>query len=245
LAKLLALCLLVTACDALLGPHHFTFATADGQLCDGGSECVSGFCSVDGVCCAEACSGPCQSCKGGASCAPVPAGTTGACPENEVCNAEGLCYCSNLYFLGPPTQHAYKTGSQPQSVAAADLNGDGNPDLAVANSYDAVSVLLNQGDGTFAPQVMYTSGLGPRWVAAGDLNGDGTPDLAVADQFAQSVSVLLNQGHGTFAPQVTYDAGQSPSSVLVADLNGDGKPDLAVANNGDNTVSALLNACGP
>jgi hypothetical protein len=83
--------------------------------------------------------------------------------------------------------------SSPMSVAAADLNGDGVPDLAVANyGSDNVSVLMNQGDGTFAAAVNYSTGSGARSVAAADLNGDGWPDLAVANYGSGDVSVLLN-----------------------------------------------------
>ena len=86
-------------------------------------------------------------------------------------------------------------------MAAADLNGDGKPDLAVANnSSDTVSVLLNNGNGTFAAQVDYATGSGPISVAAADLNGDGKPDLAVANSNSSTVSVLLNNGNGRPSP---------------------------------------------
>jgi hypothetical protein len=117
------------------------------------------------------------------------------------------------------------------------------PDLAVANSSDeSVSVLLNQGDGTFAPAVPYAAGDYPTKVAAADLNGDGKVDLAVAS-YDESVSVLLNQGNGTFAPAVRYAVGGDAISVAAAELNGDGRPDLAVT--GPNNVSVLLNTCLP
>jgi hypothetical protein len=132
----------------------------------------------------------------------------------------------------------------PQSVAAADLDGDGRLDLVVANRVsNTVSVLVNQGEGTFAAKVDYPTGDAPNSVVVVDLNGDGKPDLAVANIFAGSVSVLLNQGDGTFAAKIDYLAGPAPSSVAAADLNGDGKPDLAVGNNDStvNTVTVLLN----
>jgi hypothetical protein len=77
---------------------------------------------------------------------------------------------------------------------AADLNGDGKPDLAVTNFGRAtVSVLLNKGNGTFAARTYYSTGAGPASIAAADLNNDGRPDLAVANNSASnSVSVLLN-----------------------------------------------------
>src|SRR5262249_46004402 len=91
-------------------------------------------------------------------------------------------------------------GSFPTSIAATDLNGDGKPDLAVAN-ITSVSVLLNQGNGTFAASVFYDVGMVSSAIAASDLNGDGKPDLAVGGR--NGVRVLLNQGNGTFAASVT------------------------------------------
>jgi hypothetical protein len=141
----------------------------------------------------------------------------------------------------------YAVGSYPVAVAASDLNGDGKPDIAVANQDgDDVSVLLNQGNGTFAPRVDYPAGPSPSWVEAADLNGDGKTDLAVVNTESDAVSVLLNQGNGTFAGPVSYGAAARPAAVTAADLNGDGKLDLAVANTNpedgnDGTVSVLLN----
>ena len=65
-------------------------------------------------------------------------------------------------------------------VSAADWTGDGKLDLvAVSYVYDTASVLLNNGDGTFAAKVDYPTGVSPSSVAAADLNGDGKIDLAV------------------------------------------------------------------
>ncbi len=135
----------------------------------------------------------------------------------------------------------YSVGSGPYSVTAADLNGDGKPDLAVANvNSNNVSILLGNGNGTFQAAVNYGAGSGPFSVTAADLNGDGKLDLAVANYSSNNVSILLGNGNGTFQAAVNYDVGTSPYSVTAADLNGDGKPDLAVANASSNNVSILL-----
>jgi FG-GAP-like repeat/PASTA domain/FG-GAP repeat len=120
----------------------------------------------------------------------------------------------------------YATGGRPQSVAIGDLNGDGKPDLATANSRaSTASVLLNRGDGRFQARRDYGTG-GANSVAIGDLNGDAKPDLATADGGA--VSVLLNGGDGSFEGKRDY-ANAGAISVALGDLNGDGKPDLATA----------------
>jgi hypothetical protein len=140
-------------------------------------------------------------------------------------------------FQNPQT---FPVGRDPTSVAVADVNGDGKPDLVVANSDNTVSVLLGNSDGTFQPQQAFPVGTSPAAVAVADVNGDGKPDLVVANYGSNTVSVLLGNGDGTFQPQQTFAVGTSPAAVAVADVNGDGRPDLVVANSGSDSVSVLL-----
>ena len=144
---------------------------------------------------------------------------------------------NSLSFLPAVTYDS--GGAFPASVAVADLNVDGKPDLVVVNDFSSsVGVLLGNGDGTFQPAASYDSGgLFAQWVAVADVNGDGKPDILVADQCVNSgdcsgsVGVLLGNGDGTFQSAVSYGSGAySPNSVAVADVDGDGKPDLLVAN---------------
>jgi hypothetical protein len=144
----------------------------------------------------------------------------------------------------------YATGGKvPVSVAIGDLNGDGKPDLVVANNNsNTVGVLFGNGDGTFRAVVTHGSGgRSPNSVVIADVNGDGKPDIVVANSCAStscskgSVGVLLGNGDGTFKPAVNYDSGGEIAwSVAVADVNGDGKPDVIVANSNNNTVGILL-----
>ena len=137
----------------------------------------------------------------------------------------------------------FSTGAGANSVAVADLNHDGIPDLAVANGTSAVDIMLGYGHGGFAAATGFGCGTYPDCVAVGDFNGDHKQDLVVADQ-SGTVSVLLGDGAGGFSAPVACGAGSGPNAVAVGDFNHDGKQDLAVANWGDDktasTVSVLL-----
>jgi uncharacterized protein (DUF2141 family) len=145
----------------------------------------------------------------------------------------------------------YSYGS---SVAVADLNGDGKPDIAVTNDCISslcgnVGVLVGNGDGTFQPAVTYgPGGLQPRSIVIADVNADGKPDLVVANGCASSpcttggVGVLVGNGNSTFQPAVTYTATQGALGAAVADVNGDGKLDVVVAET--TQVGVLLTNTG-
>jgi hypothetical protein len=125
----------------------------------------------------------------------------------------------------------YPTGTDPESVVAADMNGDGRLDLVVANAFSSsISILLNKGgsaSSSFSPAIRYTPG--PSFidnVSVKDLNHDGKPDIVFRPNGA--LNVLLNQGDARFLSGSLVDVGLLPQALAVSDLNHDGIPDLAL-----------------
>ena len=107
----------------------------------------------------------------------IPSGGTSATISVLLGNGDGtfgssMVYTSNLLSI-------YST-----TIAVADFNGDGKPDVALTNSEvpaNAVAMVLGNGDGTFQNSpLLYSAGLLPAGVVSLDVNGDGKPDLAVA-----------------------------------------------------------------
>ncbi|MFN0074791.1 MAG: FG-GAP-like repeat-containing protein, partial [Chloroflexota bacterium] len=159
---------------------------------------------------------------------------------------------NGLSFLPSVTS---ATGTNPISVALADVDGQSGLDLLVADygggTGTTVSVFLNTGSGAFGARVPITVGAGPATVTAADLDADGKPDLIVTSAGTDgspgsTVTVRRNTatpGVVAFAAPQSFAVGTRPFGVTVADLDGDGRPDLAVTNYGVNgsgqTVSVL------
>ena len=189
----------------------------------------------------------------------------------NLCNTNDCRYGANgglSLFLGNgdgTLQSPIVSGSGGEfaySVAVADLNGDGNLDVVVANQCSdrkchepgTVMVLLGVGDGTFGWGAVYPSGgYMTDNVVIGDVNGDGHPDIVTANPctfreypgvcLPGSAGVLLGKGDGSFQQPVDYFSDPSSKAMWVAmgDVNGDGKPDLLVAGGG---YSVLVNNVG-
>lgn len=140
----------------------------------------------------------------------------------------------------------YSLSDAPDSVAAADINGDGNVQL-IASLWDTSTLIefTNNGTGVFGSNALLTVGPFPYSVLATDVNADGRVDLVCANAFNNTLSVLTNTGAGGFALSCSPAVGVEPCSVAAADLAGDGRVDLVCANNGNYgggyTLSVLTN----
>jgi len=136
--------------------------------------------------------------------------------------------------FAPPAK--YTIALMPRVIAVGDLDGDGDPDIVVANlwSYN-VQVWLNTG-GTFTLQQTIGTGWLGGGVALGDLNGDGLLDIVQPSR--NSVNRALGTGGGSFGPTVGYSAAIGyPQGTVLGDFNRDGALDVALTDRmGDNVL---------
>ena len=140
--------------------------------------------------------------------------------------------------LGSP----FLVGSSPFGATAADLNGDGRPDLAVPDAYAGkLNVYLRQPGGGFAPEGAPLPALDATDVAVGDFDNDLRPDLATSNYPAGTATVLLrnpaNTGYTveTGSPYVAPGA----NSIAVARVNGDAFDDLVLGGYSTDAVKVL------
>jgi hypothetical protein len=124
--------------------------------------------------------------------------------------------------------------ASPRTLALADLDGDGRPDVITTSVSTAgasiVSVLLNTGDGGFAARADYPVDGGATSLAIADLNGDGRLDVVTGGEGGLGVAILLNIGKGELRNFALCACGGQSPAVALADLDGDGKIDIVVAN---------------
>jgi FG-GAP-like repeat/Abnormal spindle-like microcephaly-assoc'd, ASPM-SPD-2-Hydin len=142
-------------------------------------------------------------------------------------------------------------GGVPSAFAVSDLNGDGVPDLAIANmafnsptegTGGIVSILLSNGDGTFKAAVNYPSGANIAGIAIGDVTGDKLPDLIVTHFFGATVAIQKGNGDGTFQPeqQLSTDTTLGSAYLQLLDLNKDGKLDLVMSSVFNDGAAVLM-----
>ncbi len=153
--------------------------------------------------------------------------------------------------FGVPT--SFNFGDDLQTLAAGDVDGDGNADLVLVGS-DSVAVVLGNGNGAFGTATEYAVGNGPNVFMQGggissvvlqDVNGDTALDIVTTNSLDDSVSILLNNHDGTFPGRVER-TGDDPLGHVVVDLNADGLLDVITANadSGSGSISVLLGTAG-
>jgi hypothetical protein len=141
----------------------------------------------------------------------------------------------------------FPCGNFPNDIAIADLNKDGNLDLALAN-HEAkyVTVLLGNGHGQFlvAPNSPFHVPVKPHThgIATGDFNGDGNLDLVTDSWGTDQIVILYGDGKGNFkVPGTFLSVGKHPyQRIRVADLNNDHEPDIVTTNLDGNNSTILF-----
>jgi hypothetical protein len=156
-------------------------------------------------------------------------------------------------LLGDGTGNFTAASGSPESapgawdVAADDLDGDSDEDLAVAGSN--VSILLNNGSGDFAAPLTETLGDQPRSVAIAEMNGDTDPDVVVGQFFSPKVTVLTNNGDndGNFTALASEDVnenggpGDNVSNIAVGPIDNLSGNDVMVARQFTGTAHTMTN----
>ena len=129
---------------------------------------------------------------------------------------------------------AYAAGDGPSSTAAADLDGDGHADLAVAAQDSKKLWLLENVAGHFAEFQPSTSvdvsPAIPTAVATADLDSDGKPDVVAALSGSDVIQVFRGNGLGGLIPGGAQSVGPNPSALVIGDFDGNGIPDVAAAS---------------
>jgi hypothetical protein len=146
----------------------------------------------------------------------------------------------------PATGSPFFTNRNPNDIAIADFNRDGNPDLGIANTeISTLTALLGNGKGQFQPAPLSPFHVHSRphthGIAVADFNGDGYLDLATDDWAENKVLIIFGNKDLGFGNETFYPVGNRPYQRLrTADVNGDGKPDLITTNLEGNNATVLL-----
>jgi len=133
--------------------------------------------------------------------------------------------------------------SLPYGICSADLDNDGDNDLVTANhnSQGSITILVNDGTGTYTVGPSYFAGSYGWSVTASDLDIDGSMDIIFSTEISATNYIFHNEGNLLFQLQESHFTGNSSHQVMAADLNKDGYPDLVVAGGISDIVSILIN----
>ena len=146
-------------------------------------------------------------------------------------NANGTLRAATDYYDGDYTTEPYWT-------VVGDFNGDGVPDLAVANVYpEGYAILLGKGKGAFQPAKTYSLSDPPTAVATADFNHDGKLDLAFVEN---GLTIFSGRGDGTFSGPTSYSVSNSASAIAIGDFNADGNLDVVLTDIFTKFVHVLL-----
>lgn len=122
-----------------------------------------------------------------------------------------------------------------------DFDGDGDDDLALTiNGLQGLSLLMSNGDGTFAAPLNYSLGARPNGVHVVDLDGDNNLDVVATTSGSNLIHVYRGNGSGLMTPHLQLPVGSNPHGVTSGDFNGDGVPDLASADFSSDNLSVWL-----
>jgi FG-GAP-like repeat/IPT/TIG domain/Secretion system C-terminal sorting domain/FG-GAP repeat len=142
----------------------------------------------------------------------------------------------------------FTISSNPYSVSTGDLDGDGKPDMVVANTgANTISIFLNSstpGSVSFAPKIDLVTGKSPHRICIADISGDGIPEILVTNYDDGSVSIFRNNstpGSLSFSAKTDIATGANPESLAVGDLDGNGTADLVVTNSGASSITIFTN----
>jgi len=172
-------------------------------------------------------------------------------------NLNGISILLNTTAINSSTptfsaQVDFATGTQPHSVSAGDINGDGLLDLVAVNTTSATaSVFLNTttpgaSTPTMSTKTDFATGTNPYSVVLKDMNGDGKLDIVCANQTGNSIGVFINTtttgaSTPTFGAMTAFTTPSGATHLAIADFNGDGKPDVVVPNQSAANISVFFN----
>ena len=135
---------------------------------------------------------------------------------------------NNSGVLGEPEE--YEIGTPPQAISIGDLDDNGSPDLVVISKTGSISVLKNDGTGTFVESKTIEPGGSLSSGLLADMNGDGLLDLLAANDGSFNVEAFVNVGDGSFVHHGDYAAFPvGPRHLRIADIDADGIDELVAA----------------
>ena len=159
--------------------------------------------------------------------------------------AQNTIYLNNGQGIFSETRNVGSGHDRTYATPLADLDGDGDLDIAVGNDGDPNRVYLNDGESNFQPGPTF----GPpsqntRNLTLADIDADGDNDILVANRAAPNY-FYLNNGKGKFENGRQFGTGSdSTISIAVGDLDGDGDLDLVLANRDGTRNSVLIQQTG-